>query len=218
MTALTGPRDTPAMRERDAVTAFPLLRKAASDLHDLSRADPKDTRLRDAARVLHALDLALIRGDEAVLDKLAATVDQIARANPGTDWGRSMSPRRFGQRLPTRKKADAVTAISRLRTAAATLLQMMSTKSMSTEKWVAILSTTLVHGVVEWFPELVSKRCSDEVEGLHSTITAMVTRQLHADDRAVPRRKHDAEKIVVIALVAFGMTRDSAWGRVKRAR
>jgi len=219
-----------------------LLRKAASDLHDRSRADPKNTRVRDAARVLHAIDLALLLGDGKALDSLAAVVDQLARAKPGVDWGRSMSPRRASQRVLPRKKADAVTAGNRLRNAARIARDHMKAGLPRVEwfpelaskcspdemrdaierririhysTWARIISTILGDGVVEWFPDLVAKRPPAEIRVYRENLRRAIERRIRIDGD-----KSDSELMVVDALHAFGMARAAAsnWVRNRGPR
>ncbi|HZL17958.1 MAG TPA: hypothetical protein VFG23_09455 [Polyangia bacterium] len=98
--------------EMDRLAPFPILRQATRDMAVRSLSSPGDARLRDAARVLNAVELALIRGDSGPLDLLAAAAEKAFAKDVA--WTMPMSLTLAPRRLPARKRADAPRAFNNL--------------------------------------------------------------------------------------------------------
>lgn len=204
---LTGPRATRAATERDLErwdreSRFPKLRAAAKEMHSRSLTAADDAILRDAARVLNALDLALTIGSGLALERLSKAVTEIQKAEPDRAWGMSLSSIDL-RRLPPRKGKgeDGPRLVVAMIGEATRMLRL---------QWPAeTIGAVLGSMAANSFPRLsmTSARQRDIADAARPLLKTVAA--------APARAGSNGEKLVFGALVTCGMSRAEAHDRLK---
>jgi hypothetical protein len=206
MAALTGPRQTPRATKRDfdrwdRKAPSPLLREAAKDMHERSLADPLNARLRDAALLLNVIDMALVRGSSTALDVLAGAIKNVEKKEPGVAWGMSSSGAWSMRPLPLRKgKSERAPRMMGM-------LLIQAESMVRKPRWPPeTIASLLGAQIAQLFPQYATSRAQ----------VAAAIQKIETLSRELPPQDA-SEKLLVLALRAFGMPSTEAQDRLKGA-